>query len=88
MKDFSTLGAVLPKSAQKRIFGGNAPIPYCYSSACEGAQGGNSCWHNADGTNWDCSLNQAQAQARQQSSGGFWCTASCCTSCIDNFLVS
>jgi hypothetical protein len=63
------------------FYGGGGGTPDCFNDACQGGGGGSSCWHNAAWTSWDCSLNQAQAQAMQQANGGYWCTASCCTSC-------
>lgn len=81
MTDFSVLGVTLTKAAQKRILGGYYPTPDCFNDACQGGGGGSSCWHDADWINFDCSLNQSQAQQMQQQNGGLWCTASCCTSC-------
>ena len=80
MKKVETLGRILSKEEQKKIVGGD-PTPECYGAASQGNEGGSSCWHSADWTNFDCSLNQSQAQQMQQQNGGLWCTASCCTSC-------
>ena len=79
MKKLETLGRILSKKEQSRIVGGITPD--CYDAACLGGEGGSSCWHTADWTDYDCSLNQAQAQQMQQSQGGLWCTSSCCISC-------
>jgi hypothetical protein len=77
----------LERNEMKKLMGGKfAPggggnTPDCYNDACQGGGGGSSCWHNADWTSWDCTLNQQQAQQMQQQNGGNWCTASCCSSC-------
>ena len=73
---------VLSRTEMKKILGGHSSSPECTDDACHGGGGGSSCWHDAEWTDWDCSLSQAEARQKQEQNGGNWCTESCCESCL------